>query len=733
MVASIWAKASAASTFSALNVFRASRCARASVFHARRATAIRWSTTATAKQPNLDPGAYAEPADQLEEDASSTTPSVNEDQPKFTTLRDKISPETMRAITVRPFKLTHMSPVQAVVLPLLPELAEPYNPDASPEEAEGRMDLLVKARTGTGKTLGFLVPAIEARLKEIEAYRKQLMAQSVSPAERARAVRFYCRANIGTLILSPTRELATQIANEALRLAHHHEDFEVRLCVGGASKRLQMRDWVKGRRDIVVATPGRMLDLVQNEPEVQNCIDTTKMLILDEADTLMDMGFREDIQAIVQKLPPSPQRQTFMFSATVSTAIQQVARVALNKNHKFINCVPANAPPVHSLIPQYHTVLAEAEDQIPHILRLIAHDQLTNPGKSKIIIFFPTTRMTQLFSTILRNMSSILPSSANSRFYEIHSKKTQDSRTRTSDMFRSDKSGGAVLCSSDVSARGVDYPGVTRVIQVGIPSGADIYVHRVGRTGRGSHMQGRADLVLLPWEIGFVTWQLTDIPLKPLTSGELTKQVMELAEKYDKDPDAFFPPSLKFDKKGRSFAGPKPFVPRVATGLQQMPSKLEDLLKQVDPDAIRETLASLVGFYFPKSPELRVQKSVILEGCRDWTTGACGLAQPPYISDSLLQKLGMSDGRTKHWGRNTPSFTPRRSSSSEPSWMGRGTSHKKVERRNEEFKDMSRYRKEGAYGSNRSRRDRDEDEVDDVPFKEYIGKRYSQKRSSDRY
>ena len=97
----------------------------------------------------------------------------------------------------------------------------------------------------------------------------------------------------------------------------------------------------------------------------------------------------------------------------------------------------------------------------------------------------------------------------------------QASRTRTSEAFRSQRSGAAILVSSDVSARGVDYPGVTRIIQIGISGSSEQYVHRIGRTGRAG-TGGRGDLVLLPWEMGFLSTQLGDMPLKPLTVGDLS-------------------------------------------------------------------------------------------------------------------------------------------------------------------------------------------------------------------
>jgi ATP-dependent RNA helicase MSS116 len=174
-----------------------------------------------------------------------------------------------------------MSPVQAEVLPLLPELADPYDKD-SPEDSPPR-DLLVKAKTGTGKTLAFLVPAIESRLKAIVAFGKMAVSNAGLKADKQmemRARKSFVRDYAGTLVISPTRELATQIANEAIRLTQHQDGFEVRLFTGGSSKALQMRDWMRGRRDIVVGTPGRLRDLLMSEPEVTKGLSKTQVVIL---------------------------------------------------------------------------------------------------------------------------------------------------------------------------------------------------------------------------------------------------------------------------------------------------------------------------------------------------------------------------------------------------------------------------------------------------------------------
>lgn len=375
--------------------------------------------------------------------------------------------------------------------------------------------------------------------------------------------------------------------------------------------------------------------------------------MLDEADTLLDMGFREDIEDIMKMMPPTPKRQTFLFSATVSKAIQEIAREVLDRNHTFINCVTEESP-VHAHVSQYHTVLPSAKDQLPHILRLLAHDQLSNPNLSKTVIFFPTTKMTQLFHTLLREASkTTLPSGRNTRFYELHSKRTQDQRTRASNAFRASTTGASVLVTSDVSARGVDYPGVTRVIQVGIPATADIYVHRVGRTGRAG-TQGRGDLVLLPWETGFVTWQMNSIPLKPVTVDEVASQVEALATEADKH--------NTHTRAKQSYL----------TTLKSVDEELQGLLAMVDDEAVRETMVSSLGYYLSKVSELRVQRQVIVDGLKKWTVEALGLSKPPHIPEGYLAKLGVPKGRDYKFGSRSAPYPGSTGKRTMPRWTDRG-------------------------------------------------------------
>lgn len=433
------------------------------------------------------------------------------------------------------------------------------------------------------------------------------------------------------------------------------------------------------------------------------------------------MGFRDDIEAIKDYLPPVPERQTFLFSATVSTSIQQVARSTLSPNHRFINCVSEDTSPVHAHVEQYNTILPSATQQIPHILRLLAHDQLSNPGTSKTIVFLPTTKMTQLFTTLIRELAAVtLPAGRNTQIYEIHSKKDQTARTRTSDRFRMDKSGASILVSSDVSARGVDYPGVTRVIQVGIPGGPEQYIHRVGRTGRAG-TKGRGDLVLLPWEMGFVTGELRTVPLKPLTTSELTKQTVALAQKFDENPSGFFPETRErptFSRTGRPTpTGAAMFQKPSSLVIEDIERNVSDLLAKLDDEAVKETFMSLLGYYMAKTPELRTTKDVVVRGCSDWSVDACGLPTPPYVSASFLQKLGLSDGRNKSFGQRRSSYGGSSygggGDRGGASWLGRGQQSQRGDRtsswKKESGFDGADEYKSARYGQDKDRAPRDRD------------------------
>lgn len=370
------------------------------------------------------------------------------------------------------------------------------------------------------------------------------------------------------------------------------------------------------------------------------------------------MGFRQDIDAIADFFPKTPIRQTFLFSATVSPAIRQVAHEVLHKDHVFIDVASEDSSPVHAHIPQHYTVLPSVKEQLPHLFRSIAHDQLANPGNSKIMVFLNTTKQTQLFATLLRQLSkTTLP--ARTQIYEIHSKRTQVARSGASNAFRCDRSGAAILVTSDVSARGIDYPDVTRVIQVGSPVSTEQYVHRVGRTGRAGK-GGRADLFLLPLEQNFARYQISEMPIKELTHDKLLNEATSLAEMFESDRAAYWN-SIKAANPSMTESNTinRLFRSNPGTALVNLDNEISALLDQIDREAIEEVFVSLVGYYFGKASDMRVTRQSIYEGLQAWTTEACGLPKAPIISDALLAKMGgLRGGSSSRGAQRGP---PRRS------------------------------------------------------------------------
>lgn len=580
-----------------------------------------------------------------------------------------------KALVERPFKFEKMSAVQEKVLGFLPEIAASTVRGAAVAPVEGQeaavtevdtskrghrdvggTDLLIKAKTGTGKTLAFLIPAIEARIQDLEQESRDFKEKNPDADKntRSRHAASYAKLSVGTIILSPTRELATQIATEAARLLTHKKDWGVQLFIGGASKRGQMMDFRRKRRDIVVATPGRMADMLK-EPDLQDALRGAKVLVLDEADTLLDMGFKDELNGIVDQLPDKSVRQTFMFSATVSPDIKRIARSFLRPKFSFVDCVPENESNTHMHIPQYATILKGADEQIPHIFRLLAQDALQHPEGGKAILFFPTTKMTELFAVLVDGLRSELPfGRRGTQVFEMHSKKTQQARDRTAERFRQSSTGYSILVTSDVSARGVDYPGVTRVIQVGIPTTSENYVHRLGRTGRAGK-EGRGDLVLMNWEQKYLTGTLQEMPIKPITAEGFKEEVEKLAEEFDANPVKAKPASTRStgppNGRGRDRFAVAGFnagsiVTPTAPKVQGIEEKLTtEILPNIDQAEVEDAFGSQVGFYVGHAHELRVPKMDVVNNLKEWATKGFGLLEAPYLSAEFLKKIGVGNDR----------------------------------------------------------------------------------------
>ena len=372
--------------------------------------------------------------------------------------------EKIKLAIAQDLKFVTMTPVQAATLPII---------------LSGQ-DVLAKAKTGTGKTLAFLVPTIEHLL------------QSPRPAGAIRA-----------LVLSPTRELATQTAVEAKALSAHCPGFRTAIVVGGNKPSSDVAR-LAGEVDILVATPGRLKDHCDNTPGFSARLKGTRILILDEGDQLLAAGFRPDIERILRHVNPS--RQSLCFSATLPPELQAVLGTALRKDYKLMDCVGVDDPDTHAAVDQSFGVLG-IEDLLPVMVAQVALEMKDDP-LAKVIVFFPTARQTQLGAELLNALG--VPA------LEIHSRKSQSKRDQAAAAFRAAKS--ALMCSSDVSARGVDYPDVTLVIQVGMPTNREQYIHRLGRTGRAGK-QGRGLLLLAPYEAGPVKTSLAGLPLADATAA----------------------------------------------------------------------------------------------------------------------------------------------------------------------------------------------------------------------
>ena len=336
------------------------------------------------------------------------------------------------------------------------------------------VDMLAKAKTGTGKTLAFLIPSIE----------------------QAAAAKAQGQWKIKVLVVSPTRELATQIYEEAASLCRFH-DLRIQAIVGGTNLNKDIGGFKKNP-DILVATPGRLNDHLQSGTLARH-VDALQVLVFDEADQLLDMGFRPAIVEMLTHLPPKDSRQTLLFSATMPDDVSGIAKLAMrSEQFEFVDTVGAEDN-THAHVPQ--RVVTTSIDLQAHELWQQVTAARAAPGH-KVVVFFTTARLTQFYAELFTLLGEPV--------LEMHSRLSQSRRTKVSDQFR--EGSNVVMFSSDVSARGLDYPDVSSVIQVGMPSDRAQYIHRLGRTARAGK-GGMGVLVLNDFERGFLR-EVKDLPLE---------------------------------------------------------------------------------------------------------------------------------------------------------------------------------------------------------------------------
>jgi ATP-dependent RNA helicase RhlE len=315
----------------------------------------------------------------------------------------------------------------------------PIQAQAIPYVLEGR-DLLGIAQTGTGKTAAFVLPSIQ-RLVEADK----------------RVLPTHCRM----LVLAPTRELASQIA-ESARAYGKFSRMTVATVFGGTSINKNRQDMSRGV-DILVATPGRLLDLIEQRFVSLNLIET---LVLDEADQMLDLGFIHALRKIVKMVPR--QRQTLFFSATMPQSIRELADQFI-KDPALVSIKPAST--TAERVDQYATLVNQAEKQA--LLTMTLRD----PSFERALVFTRTKHGADRVVRLLEGNGI----AANA----IHGNKSQVNRERALAAFKSGEV--KVLVATDIAARGIDVSGVSHVINFELPNVPEQYVHRIGRTARAGN------------------------------------------------------------------------------------------------------------------------------------------------------------------------------------------------------------------------------------------------------
>jgi len=493
----------------------------------------------------------------------------SKDQPAFLTsenfadLKD-LHPASKRALT-EILKVTSMTEIQSKTF----------------AAASSGSDILGRARTGTGKTLAFLLPAIERVL------------QNPPPKNNN---------SIGVLVISPTRELASQIGDQAEKLLTFHKDHSVQVVFGGTNIKRDTNAFQRKMPTILVATPGRLLDhlestTIKGQKFGKDIMCHTPVVVLDETDRLLDMGFRREIKKILSYMPRQDKRQTLLFSATIPKELKSI--MAENMKHDFIevDCINDAEDDSHtsSDIEQSHVIVPTMDRYVSSVVEIVrlAIDQ--DPD-AKIVTFFPTARQVAFFAEFF-NEGLKIP------VIELHSKKSQSYRNRASEQFRSASS--AILFTSDVSARGVDYPGVTQVIQFGMPDTREQYIHRLGRTGRAG-TTGKGWLVLGPFESIFLQ-ELKGLPIQ--RNDELSDLL--------NDPIEFETEELVSKATGRIRNSKK------------------------NQSSAKSAYQAFLGFYLGKMKRIRMRSKDELVHVANEFSAQMGLPEVPTLTKQLIGKMGL--------------------------------------------------------------------------------------------
>lgn len=393
----------------------------------------------------------------------------------FSSLAELVSENTLNGVKEMGFE--HMTEIQhKSIRPLL----------------EGR-DVLAAAKTGSGKTLAFLIPSIELIYK----------------------LKFMPRNGTGVVILSPTRELAMQTYGVLKELMTHHVH-TYGLIMGGSNRSAEAQRLANGV-NILVATPGRLLDHLQNTPGFM--FKNLQCLIIDEADRILEVGFEEELKQIIKLLPKK--RQTMLFSATQTRKVEDLARISLKKEPLYVGVDDHKDKATVDGLEQGY-VVCPSEKRF-----LLLFTFLKKNRKKKLMVFFSSCMSVKFHYELLNYID--LPVMA------IHGKQKQTKRTTTFFQFCNADSG--ILLCTDVAARGLDIPEVDWIVQYDPPDDPKEYIHRVGRTARGINGRGHALLILRPEELGFLRFlKQAKVPLSEFEFSwtkisDIQSQLEKLIEK----------------------------------------------------------------------------------------------------------------------------------------------------------------------------------------------------------
>ncbi|EHY53063.1 ATP-dependent RNA helicase dbp4 [Exophiala dermatitidis] len=470
-----------------------------------------------------------------EEDLEALSKRVAELDPKASTPPELFTDLPLSAATQDGLAASHfktMTTIQSRTIPLALQGA----------------DILGAAKTGSGKTLAFLVPVLE------NLYRKRWTGYD----------------GLGALILSPTRELAIQIF-EVLRKVGRNHTFSAGLVIGGKSLQ-EERDRL-GRMNILVATPGRMLQHMDQTAELD--IGNLQMLVLDEADRIMDMGFKATLDALIEHLPR--ERQTLMFSATQTKRVSDLARLSLT-DPEFVSVHEGAESATPSTLQQNYIVtpLAEKLDVLWSFIRANV--------KKKILVFLSSGKQVRFVYEAFRHLQPGIP------LLHLHGRQKQTARLDITTKFSNSKY--ACLFSTDVAARGLDFPSVDWVVQVDCPEDAETYIHRVGRTARYER-DGRAVMFVDPSE--------EEGMLKALERKKVTVEKINVRQKKMQQTIKTQLQNMCFKDPELKYLGQKAFVSYVRSVHVQKDKETFDL-KKLDLEAFAASLG------LPGTPRVKFVK-----------------------------------------------------------------------------------------------------------------------------